>query len=673
MSGSQLLQKMGIGCVVGLVLAYVVSIFSPKVYEARADLVLMGSTRAHNTTALGAPLETQLSLLRSEGVYREAYKAALRKIQEGTEKRVASQPAKPNLSLYNMYKVETDPNSGMARVRVRAYDPGFAADLANQISLIYQVIRAKADDAADKSQQRALIARAENAKKELDEAENKLQAYKTQTGSPDLNLTTQQTLSYQANLQSRLNDARSEAAQNSESLKIIQRNMRVIPKTIRDNVERAPNSQASSLTQKLNDLQGQRVDALRIYTETSSHVKAIDDQIADVQKQLASANQKPWEDKGYKQMTNPLWQGLVSQYNDSMAKGSALAAEIQNLQRNLSQVQGEVVKLPAAQQEMQRLQRTYDFALSRYNGLQQQVAELVATSTTGASEVTTMSATADPVPVAPNVPMLLLLGGGLGLMGGAIYALATKKEIKSVRTADDLERLTGLAASAVLGLPKRAEEKALKALPSAHTKPAEAYRFMALTMPPGEGAKRIMFTGVGTDAGCSSAAGQFALALACEGRPTLLVDCDFRDSALTHVFDSVQKPGLSDILRKTILPSQDNDVQLATQHANLLFLPSGSSGDGSIADFSHSQLKAAIDMLTERADIVVFDTPPCDVVTDAVRLCPLVDEVYLVVAAEDTESAKVNMAHRMLQRCGAKTVHVMLTGTNPDAAPFSAA
>jgi Mrp family chromosome partitioning ATPase len=76
-------------------------------------------------------------------------------------------------------------------------------------------------------------------------------------------------------------------------------------------------------------------------------------------------------------------------------------------------------------------------------------------------------------------------------------------------------------------------------------------------------------------------------------------------------------------------------------------------------------------MLTERADVLVLDTPPCDVVTDAVRLAPLVDEVYLVVSAEDTESAKVNMAHRMLRRCGAKEVHVMLTGGDPNEAPFT--
>src|SRR4051794_15839773 len=117
MSGSTLLKKMAIGCGVGLVIAFVVSIFAPRIYEARAELMLMGNAPGHAPLSLGAPLETQLSLLRSEGVYREAYKAALRKNQEGGEKRTGAQPAQPNLDTYRLYTVDANPNSGVAMVR----------------------------------------------------------------------------------------------------------------------------------------------------------------------------------------------------------------------------------------------------------------------------------------------------------------------------------------------------------------------------------------------------------------------------------------------------------------------------------------------------------------------------------------------------------------------------
>lgn len=437
--------------------------------------------------------------------------------------------------------------------------------------------------------------------------------------------------------------------------------------------DRAPSAQVQTLQNSLSDLQRQRIDLLKTFTETSSRVKGIDEEIASVQTQLTAASGTPWQTAHTREVPDPQRQQLQQQFADTLTKHTALKTEIANLTSTLAQVQGQVARLPAAQHDMDRLQRAYDFALNKYNVLQTQVSDKVAQALPAeAGEVSLTPAVPDRNPVSPNVPMLLLLGGGLGILGGGIFSLANRKDTKLVRSSDTLERLTGLSASAVLALPRKKEDRLLRALPLPGSRPAEAFRFMALTMP-SEGAKKVLFTGVGKDAGCSSAAGQFALALACEGRPTLLVDCDFRESSLTHVFNSEQKPGLSDILRRTLLPSQDNEVSFTTHHENLLFLPSGSSGDGSIADFSHGQLRAALEMLTERAEIVILDTPPCDVVTDAVRLCPLVDEVYLVVSAEDTDSAKVSMAHRMLQRCGAKSVHVMLTGGDPSEAPFTAA
>ncbi|MEA2554376.1 MAG: polysaccharide biosynthesis transport protein [Fimbriimonadaceae bacterium] len=671
MAGSLLAKRVGIGAALGIVAGFVVSLIAPKIYESRSEIWIQGDTSTRQAQPFDAPLATQLQLLRSEGVYREAYKAALRK--RTSEMRV-SQPVQPDLNLYRMYSVEASPGSAVALVRVRAYDPKFAATLANEISFMYRIIRAKATTTAVAARQQGLIHRADQAKQDLDLAESRMQEYKAQTGSPDLNQTTQQTLSYEASLTARLNDAKSELAQAQRELQTLGGLISKRPRQIEQMIERGPNPEALALQNSLSDLQRQRIDLLRTYTETSSRVKAIDEAIAETQRKFASANAMPWEKRNSREVPDPQREQYQLDFSGKLSKSAALRAEIGNLTTTLAKVQGEVARLPRAQAVMQRLQRGYDLALSKYNTLQQQLLEKESEVLPAvASAVSLRLAQPDPKPVSPNVPLLLLLGGGLGALCGGIYTLATRTDFKPVRTGDDLERLTGLSASAVLALPRKKEEQLLRALPDPGTKPAEAFKFMALTMPPGEGAKKILFTGVGSDAGCSTAAGQFALALAHEGRPTLLVDCDFRDSSLTRAFHSEEKPGLSDILRKTLLPSADNDVSMSTQHENLLFLPSGSSGDGSIADFSHSQLKAAFEMLTERADVLVLDAPPCDVVTDAVRLCPLVDEIYLVVPAEETDASKITMAHRLLRKCGAKEVHVLLTGSDANSAPFARA
>lgn len=656
---------MTVGCLVGLGAGLVVTLVAPRIYEARAEIWIQGDDAARQKHILGDQLITQTTLLKSEGVYNSA-------LHRVAEKRGGRDAEIRNRDLYRMYDVQVPPGSSMAMVRVRAYDPDFAALLANEITRSYRLVRAQANSSAEGARVQSFLAKIDQAKEELDDSEQRLATYKARTGSPDLNQTTQQTLSYEAALTARLDAAKSELQQVMRQLQTTGALIQKRPKKIISDAVRGPNPEAAALQAQLSDLQRQRIDLLRTYTETSSRVTGIDASIAETQQKLVAANSKGWSTQQQRESPDPQRQQYEQDYATQLGRQASLRAEIANLSSTVGRVHQEVLRLPSAQTEMQRLQRNYEMASSRYKTLQDQLTDRESDLLpANATAVTIKAASPDRVPVSPNVPLLLILGTALGTVGGGIYGLMTKKDTRPVRTADDLERLTGLSASTVLGLPRKREEQLLRALPMPGARPAEAFRFMALTMPPGEGAKRVLFTGVGSDAGCSSAAGQFALALACEGRPTLLVDCDFRQSSLTRVFHSSDKPGLSDLLRRTLLPSQDNDVSMQTSHENLLFLPSGSSGDGSIADFSHSQLRAAIEMLTERADIVVLDTPPCDVVTDAVRLAPLVDEVYLVVSAEDTESAKVNMAHKMLQRCGAKQVHVMLTGGDPKEAPFT--
>lgn len=665
MALSPLAKSVSLGALIGLAAGTVVSIVAPRIYEARAEIWIQGDDAARQKQILGDQLETQLALLRSEGVYNKALGAVA--AQFGDKK-----TADKNKGLYRLYTVDRTTGASVAVVRVRAYQPEFASKLANEIARTYRLVRTQANSTAEKSRQQGILTKLEDARESLEDAETRLSTYKARTGTPDLNQTTMQTLQYEATLTARLDAAKSEFEQVRSEMRTIGRQISMRPKQIEISATRGPNPEAVALQNRLSELQGQRIELLRTYMPTSSRIQGVDEAITEAKAKLAEANKKPWETRESQRVVDPQRQQLEQQFAEKQSRANALSAEISNLNSYVGRVKSEVARLPSAQSEMQRLQRNYDMANARFAAVQQQLQDRESTILpAAATAVVINNAQPDRRPVSPNVPLLLILGTSLGIVGGGLYGLATRKDDKAVRSPDDLERYTGLAASAVLSLPRKKEEQLLRALPSPGAKPAEAFRFMALTMPPGEGAKRILFTGVGSDAGCSSAAGQFALALACEGRPTLLVDCDFRQSSLTQVFDSAHKPGLSDILRRTLLPGSDNEVSMQTHHENLLFLPSGSSGDGSIADFSHSQLRAAIEMLTERADMLVLDTPPCDVVTDAVRLAPLVDQVYLVVAAEDTESAKVNMAHRMLQRCGAKEVHVMLTGGKSSDAPFA--
>jgi len=72
----------------------------------------------------------------------------------------------------------------------------------------------------------------------------------------------------------------------------------------------------------------------------------------------------------------------------------------------------------------------------------------------------------------------------------------------------------------------------------------------------------------------------------------------------------------------------------------------------------------------EKADVIVVDSAPCDVVSDAARLARYVDTVCLVVSATSGGDRSVPQASAIMQRAGAKKIEVILTNAQDEDDPF---
>ena len=155
------------------------------------------------------------------------------------------------------------------------------------------------------------------------------------------------------------------------------------------------------------------------------------------------------------------------------------------------------------------------------------------------------------------------------------------------------------------------------------------------------------------------------------GVRTLLVDCDLRHPALTTSFGASDESGVSDMLNRTMLPAEGMDIAVETIHPNLKLITAGTDGMGGLADYPTSHIVGIMNHMSEKADIVVIDAPPCDIVADAARLVPYVDEVCLVVSAQATSFRSVPMAYDILKRSGAKEISMVLTHASPQDEPFS--
>ena len=143
-----------------------------------------------------------------------------------------------------------------------------------------------------------------------------------------------------------------------------------------------------------------------------------------------------------------------------------------------------------------------------------------------------------------------------------------------------------------------------------------------------------------------------ALSMAMEkDHRVLLVDADVARPSVLKLLGLAPAPGLMDILLSERLPLAD--VMLRTNIANLSLLPAGRHNLHAtelLASQTMRQLLA--DIASRYADrIVIFDSPPLLLTSEASVLAAQMGQVVLVVESEATTQRDVREALRRLDNC----------------------
>ncbi|HBK86157.1 MAG TPA: hypothetical protein DDZ53_09035 [Firmicutes bacterium] len=78
-------------------------------------------------------------------------------------------------------------------------------------------------------------------------------------------------------------------------------------------------------------------------------------------------------------------------------------------------------------------------------------------------------------------------------------------------------------------------------------------------------------------------------------------------------------------------------------------------------------MRGLLDELNKEADLVIIDSPPVVIVTDAAVLAPLADGVILVVAAGEVNREVVQQAKSQLEAVRARVLGIVLNGVEDKA------
>jgi capsular exopolysaccharide synthesis family protein len=175
--------------------------------------------------------------------------------------------------------------------------------------------------------------------------------------------------------------------------------------------------------------------------------------------------------------------------------------------------------------------------------------------------------------------------------------------------------------------------------------------------------KMILITSPGPAEGKTTVVQNLGIALAESGRKVLLVDADFRRPHLHRKFSLPNEWGLIDVLCDDTPLNQYSPEQMGvfTGFPGLSILPNRVTQNNVSKALYSPRLRAILESLAERYDMVIVDAPPILSVADTRIVASLTDALILVLRSGVTQREAAMEAYQLIQEDGLALLGTVLT------------
>lgn len=172
-----------------------------------------------------------------------------------------------------------------------------------------------------------------------------------------------------------------------------------------------------------------------------------------------------------------------------------------------------------------------------------------------------------------------------------------------------------------------------------------------------DGSKVVVVTSSLKDEGKSVTAINLAISYAMTDRKVLVIDCDLRRPKISRLLQLNAKVGLSSLISN---PELLEDAIQPTKVQGMDVILSGDIPPNPSELLGSSGMLQLLEKLRRQYDFIILDSPPVNMVTDAVLLASRSDGVLFLVRANLTERGAVIHAVEQLEYAKAKILGFVL-------------
>jgi len=336
---------------------------------------------------------------------------------------------------------------------------------------------------------------------------------------------------------------------------------------------------------------------------------------------------------------NPKLKALESQINtlrpsitDNIKnQKQSLAASRQSLSATNSGYNALLSTVPKKEKQLLEISREHMTKANQYQTLlqKQQEIEMSLASVISNSRVVD-KALAGKVPVSPKKMMIYLMAliGAFGAFAGVVILKDTITG--KIKFRNEIEKMTSIPIIGEIAYEKTTNPLVIEK--GTRSFVAEEFRKLRVSLSflgIDSAHKKILLTSSISGEGKSFVAANLAVSLSLTGKKVVLVDLDLNQPTLSKIMNVHYEYGATEFL--TGEKDAYEVVNKLDTHDNLYFISAGNLPENPTELLANGQVEKLIEYLESNYDMVVIDTSPSALVTDAFILSKLCDATLYVI------------------------------------------
>jgi len=332
----------------------------------------------------------------------------------------------------------------------------------------------------------------------------------------------------------------------------------------------------------------------------------------------------------------------------------------QGVIRRTNQLNTEITKLPETERQFLNIQRRFNMADEIYTFLSQKRAEAaIAEASNVADQVVVDWARVDAAKkIAPKNKMNYAIGLLLGLLIPFVVIVLKDFLNTKIREKEDVENQTTIPVIGTVGHNKT--EAVLPATEFSRSSIAESFRAIRTDLQFllfKQKSKVIMVTSTTGGEGKSFISLNLGGIFSVTNKKTVLVGLDLRKPVIHKHVDLDNKNGVSTFI---VGKCKIEDIIHPSDQKYLSYIPSGPIPPNPAELFETEEFVEFIEELKSRFEVILFDTPPVALVTDASLIAKYCDATLYIVRQDYTSKTALSFIDKFAGKQHVKNLNIVI-------------